>query len=119
MGQVYRRWEERWRVTSGEKTKSGSLTAVRANSLQPAYRVPVRNRVRDDKLWDGGRSTVAGIARASFRAAGSPEQAPSFYVLPIVVRRAGSTQVLAFFRVEGCLPETCQLLRQNQKAAIR
>jgi len=50
MGQVYRRWEERWRVTSGEKTKSGSLTAVRANSLQPAYRVPVRDRVRDDKL---------------------------------------------------------------------
>src|SRR5216684_3213915 len=59
------------------------------------------------------------MARASFGAAGSPEQAPSFYVLSIVVRRAGSTQVLAFFRVEGCLPETCQLLRQNQKAAIR
>src|SRR5713226_40619 len=60
-----------------------------------------------------------GDCPSSFRAAGSPEQAPSFYVLSIVVRRAGSTQVPAFFRVEGCLPETCQLLRQNQKAAIR
>src|SRR2546426_8450578 len=73
MGQVYPRWEERWRarrsserlhvltsdrrergrtcrVASDKKTKSGSLTAVRANSLQPAYRVPVRDRVRDDKL---------------------------------------------------------------------
>src|SRR2546422_1839975 len=73
MRQVYPRWEERWRarrsserlhvltserrergrtcrVASDEKTKSGSLTAVRANSLQPAYRVPVRDRVRDDKL---------------------------------------------------------------------
>ncbi len=105
-------------MASGEKTKSGSLTAVRANSLQPAYRVPVRDRVpfgcsqgrRDDKLkirTDGGGSTLAGIARASFGVAGSPEQAPSFYVLSIVVRRAGSTRVLAFFRVEGGLPETC------------
>src|SRR2546422_9207504 len=73
MRQVSPRWEERWRarrsserlhvlpsdrreggrpcgVASDEKTKSGSLTAVRANSLQPAYRVPVRDRVRDDKL---------------------------------------------------------------------
>src|SRR5260370_17472691 len=52
----------------------------------------------------GGRGGAKG---ASFCAAGSPQQAPSFYVLSIVVRRAGSTQVLAFFRVEGCLRETC------------
>jgi len=58
-------------------------------------------------MYRGGGSTLAGMARASFRAAGSPEQTPSFYVLSIVVRRAGSTQVLAFIRVEGCLPETC------------
>src|SRR5258708_37055533 len=30
--------------------RQAGLTAVRANSLQPAYRVPVRDRVRDDKL---------------------------------------------------------------------
>src|SRR5260370_42274085 len=106
-------------VARGEKRKSGPLPAVRANSLQPIYRMPVRDRVRDDKLWDGGWSALAGIARASFRAAGSPKQAPSFYVLSIVVRRAGSTQVLAFFRVEGCFPENCHLPRQNQKTAIR
>ncbi len=50
-------------------------------------------------------NSLAGIARASFRAAGSSEQAPSFDVISIVVRRAIRTQALAFFRVEGCLRE--------------
>jgi len=72
-----------------------------------------------DKLWEGGWSTLGGMARASFRAAGLPEQAPSFDVISIVVRRAIRTRALAFFRVEGCLLETYQLLRQDQKTAIR
>ena len=39
-------------VASDGKTKSGSLTAVRDN-VCAAYRVPVRDRVRDDKLKKG------------------------------------------------------------------
>ena len=65
------------------------------------------------------QSPACAVARASFCVLRAPEQAPSFYVFTIVVRRAGSTQALAFFRVKGGLPETCQLLRQDQKAAIR
>src|SRR2546422_11471091 len=93
MRQVSPRWEERWRarrsserlhvlpsdrreggrpcgVASDEKTKSGSLTAVRANSLQPAYRVPVRDRVRDDKLkkWAERARRRRGDDHSPFRA---------------------------------------------------
>ena len=56
-------------------------------------------------MYRGGRRTFAGIARASVRAAGSPEQAPSFDVISIVVRRAVRAQARAFFGVEGCLRE--------------
>src|SRR5690349_14630202 len=50
---------------------------------------------------------------------GLPEQAPSFYVFSIVVRRADSTRSLAFLQLEACLSKTYQLFRQDQKAAIR
>src|SRR5260370_32908375 len=96
-------------------------TFSRNSSKQSRRRIYTTKSILADP-WakrPGDAELPCGDCPSSFRAAGSPEQAPSFYVLSIVVRRAGSTQVLAFFRVEGGLPETCQLLRQNQKAAIR
>ena len=61
---------------------------------------------------------ACGIARASFRAVGLSEQAPSFEVVSIVVRRAIRTEAIGFFRVETCLRETYQLAGQNQEAAV-
>src|SRR5258708_39964053 len=42
---------------------------------------------------------LAGIARASFRAAGGPRQATSFDVISVIVRREILYQGVAFFRV--------------------
>ena len=46
------------------------------------------------------------------------EQAPSFEVISIVVRRAIRTEAIGFFRIETCLRETYQLAGQDQEAAV-
>src|SRR2546430_14659691 len=79
-----RRWGgEQQKRAWGRKKKRGprpgvhpAPAAVRANSLQPAYRVPVRDRVRDDKLWDVGAEHRCGDCPSLISSGGAEQTKP-------------------------------------------
>ena len=84
------------------KTKSRSLTPVRANSLQPAYRGQTRDWVRNDRLNASAEGQQTAIAILDHELAAMPwhvAKSPSeFYALGSVHKEgAAPTVFVAFF----------------------